>query len=468
MKSFKKHEEQKALIQQFEEMLRKKQVVFFELELFENIINYYLDQGKAKKALTVCTIAIEQHPYSVEMIRYTAQVHANLGDFARAISILEKAEILQPNDWETCLLKGNILCLMTEYEQAIDLLEKTLDLVDEPEKDQVYYHLGLAYQGVQNYDQAIFYYKKSLETNLDNENALYELAFCLEVKGELENSVSYYQKFIDKDPYSHVAWYNLGIIYTRISNYEEAIRAFDYTIVINEEFSSAYYNLANCFIQLESYEKALENYKKILELEDPSVDVYAGIATCYQELEKHDLAIKWYRETLKLNSNYAEAWYGIGISLDVKEKWMEAIHHFNKAIKIDPDQADYWLSLGDTEYKAGNVISALEAYEEASLLNRYNPDLWLNWSFVLYEQGDYNKAIGLLSIGMEEIPEESELYYRLVVYYVAAGRYKEGFSYLENALSLDFEKHTVLYDFFPNLEMQKALYKIIEQYRNKN
>jgi hypothetical protein len=39
---------------------------------------------------------------------------------------------------------------------------------------------------------------------------------------------------------------------------------------------------------------------------------------------------------------------------------------------------------------------------------------------------------------------------------------------LENALILDFDGHTALFDFFPKIETQKALYKIIEQFRKEN
>ena len=94
-----------------------------------------------------------------------------------------------------------------------------------------------------------------------------------------------------------------------------------------------------------------------------------------------------------------------------------------------------------------------------------NTDIWLNWSFIYYEQGDYKKAIELIQSGIEELPESSELYYRLTAYLISAGKYKEAFHYLENALILNFDNHKVLFDFFPRLETQKALFKIIDQYR---
>jgi hypothetical protein len=46
------------------------------------------------------------------------------------------------------------------------------------------------------------------------------------------------------------------------------------------------------------------------------------------------------------------------------------------------------------------------------------------------------------------------------------GKYKEAFSYLENALTLDFDRHTILYELMPELKQQKAIYKIIAQHRD--
>jgi tetratricopeptide (TPR) repeat protein len=92
----------------------------------------------------------------------------------------------------------------------------------------------------------------------------------------------------------------------------------------------------------------------------------------------------------------------------------------------------------------------------------------LNWSYIFFEQGNYEKAIETLSLGFDEIPDDAEIFYRMTVYLIEAGRFKEAFNYLENALTLDFDGHTALFDFFPKIETQKALYKIIEQFRKEN
>jgi tetratricopeptide (TPR) repeat protein len=179
-------------------------------------------------------------------------------------------------------------------------------------------------------------------------------------------------------------------------------------------------------------------------------------------------AIEVFRNATRIDPNYDEAWYGIGKCLDAQDKSYEAIHFLKKALKLDKENPEYWLAIGEAEYKTGNLVSCLEAYEQACALDPENSEAWLSWSFVHYEQGDMEKAVELILSAIDEIPQNGELYYRAAAYLINAGKYKEAFIYLENALILDFDRHTVLFEFFPHLETQKAMNKIIDQYRKKD
>ena len=165
---------------------------------------------------------------------------------------------------------------------------------------------------------------------------------------------------------------------------------------------------------------------------------------------------------------YDEAWFGAGNCLEKQEKWYQALHFFNKAVKLNSQNADYWKAAAHAEFKIGNTISAISAYEEASHLGPEDKEIWLNWSFIYYDRGEYDKAVDVMLQGMAEIADEPEFFYRISVYLIEAGKFKEAFSYLENGLILNFEGHTVLFYFFQKPETQKAIYKIIDQFRKDN
>ncbi|MCS6832176.1 MAG: hypothetical protein NZ521_01265, partial [Flammeovirgaceae bacterium] len=67
----------------------------------------------------------------------------------------------------------------------------------------------------------------------------------------------------------------------------------------------------------------------------------------------------------------------------------------------------------------------------------------------------------------EIMPDNTEILYHACAYHLAAGNFKEGFMYLEQALILDFDGHEILYDIFTNTEMQKAIARMTSQYKKQ-
>jgi tetratricopeptide (TPR) repeat protein len=115
----------------------------------------------------------------------------------------------------------------------------------------------------------------------------------------------------------------------------------------------------------------------------------------------------------------------------------------------------------------GSLVSALEAYQKAAELDPQNTEAWIKWSVLNHEQGNYDDAANLMLSAIDELPEESELYYRASIYLIKAGKYREAFNYLETGLILNFDGHEIMFEYFKNLETQKAIYRIIEQYQKK-
>jgi len=126
---------------------------------------------------------------------------------------------------------------------------------------------------------------------------------------------------------------------------------------------------------------------------------------------------------------------------------------------------DYIKSLAFAEFKVGNMVSSIDLYNRALEIDPTDYKISLDYSFIYYESGDIEKAIKIIKDSIEEVPGESLLYYRLVIYLMDSGRYKESINVLESALSLNFDNHEVLFDFVPNFETQSALIRVINQYR---
>jgi len=452
-------------VKSFEESLQKGETPFLDVSVYETIVHFYLEHAKLNKALKAATLGYEQHAFSSEMMVLKATALLSKGYYDKAEELIDKAELYQPNDLDTILLRVQYLSLQEQYEEAKNYLEERLLYADLEDKGELFLAMGGILQDWGRYDEAIGFYRKALEIDADQEEAIYDLSYCLEITEKQEEGIVFFQQIIDKDPYSFHAWFCLGILYFKLERYDKAKDAYDFAIAINDNFAPAHFNLGESYVFEEQFELALEHFNKTLSLEGPSPDIYYSIAFCMERLAKFSKAIEFYQKASKINIFYDEAYYGIGRCLEAQDKHYEAIHFYGKAIKLDQHNPSYWLAKADAEYRTGNITSCLEAYQEACLLDPLNPEVWKNWSFVHFESGNFVEAYDLILAGIEELPEDAELYYWAVIYLINAGKYKEAFNYLENALILDFEKHHVLFEYFPRLETQKALYKIIDQYR---
>lgn len=455
----------KSELARFEEMIQNNEVFYFDVDTYEDIISQYTSKNQFAKALKVTEVGLEQHPYSCELYFSKAQLHAELGESLKSLKAIEVAERFQPFDSELLLLKVSVFIDLEKYKEAIDVLEEIETIVSE--KDVYYYYFGEAFQGIDEYDIAIEYFKQALQHNPSNDDALIELVATLEMADREDECLAIYEDLLSKDPYNLSAWYNIGLVQDKLGKYKEAVDAYDYAIAIDDTFSSAYYNKGLSLLSLENYSQAIDCFEKTIEIEDgQDTTVWVNLANCYLKLGDYRQAISYYQKTIAVDTDNHIAYSGVGLCLYEQQKWFEASHFFSKAVELQPENPTYLFSKADAEYKVGSIVSAMETYQALVKLDPKHLEAWLNLSFLIYEEGDAERAHEVLLPAIEENPQEAELYYRVAAYLIVRGNYKEAFIYLENGLILDFEKHTVLFEFFTNLETQKALMKIIDQFRD--
>jgi tetratricopeptide (TPR) repeat protein len=456
-------ENQKEVVERFEKMLKRGEYEFLDLSTFEYLIEHYAEKGDFSKALSAAKVGYKQYPYSVEMLTDIASIMIETGRSAEAEEYIDKAEIFAPNDADVLMLKGVILLDQEQFDDAIAVFERLLPEAEDP--SEVYYHMGMAYFGKEDTEKSIECFKESIKADSKNEEAIFDMVNVLDTLDMLEETIPFYEEIIDEDPFNQGAWYNLGIVYDRLFKFEKAIECYEYAIALEDNYGPAHFNMACSYMAMLQYAKAIESFREALKCDnfDDGI-IYVNLGMCYLEVEDIASATKEFHSALKMNHDNYMAYFGIARCLDKQEKWMEAIHFLSKATKYFDSDVNVWLLQAKCEYSLGHVISAVSALLKASELEPEITEIWLDWSFIVSEQGDYQQALEIVEKGITHMPDNASLYYRAVVYLIKASKYKEGFIYLENALTLDFEKHAEMFEFFPELETQKALMKIIDQF----
>ncbi len=454
-----------ALVKEYEESIRDNTQAYFDEEQLSLITDYYFFNAKTKQAMQVCERGLADFPHSLDLLLMRAQLLVQASRFKEAHETIDMAELFNPSDADVQLMRASVHTLTGNYIESINILEEIIEQVPKEEKENICFQMAQTYVAMGELNKAANYFKECIEINISNEAALYELLFCLDELDQIEASLPFYQKFIDKDPYSYSAWFNLGVAYSKLERFEEAIEAYTYATDIKEDLASAWFNLGNAFMNTENYERAVEAFLNVERYEEPTPETLTHLAASYEKLESYELAIKKYQAAIAIDEFWSDAWYGVASCLYELDRAFEAISFVQKAIEINVFNADFFLLLGDAESAVGNTASACEAYQKASVLDPEYPDVWLQWSEVYYEDGDFKAATDTVLEGIDTIPDEAELFYRAAVYLILDKRFAEAYNYLEIALTLDYELHTCIFEFFPDLETQKKLFKIIEQYK---
>lgn len=76
-------------------------------------------------------------------------------------------------------------------------------------------------------------------------------------KGNYEQAISYFKKAIETDSSLTNAYYNLGSVYKHIGNKDKALKAFQLLLRNNPDDDETAYLIANIYFEKQDYEKAL-------------------------------------------------------------------------------------------------------------------------------------------------------------------------------------------------------------------
>jgi tetratricopeptide (TPR) repeat protein len=218
-------------------------------------------------------------------------------------------------------------------------------------------------------------------------------------------------------------------------------------------------------MNLKDYPKAEESYTQCLTYDDPNPELFCCLGASLERQKKFEAALSYYKDAVKLDPLWDEGYYGLAVCLTEMDKWFESLHFLKKAIKLNESNPLYWTGLADVEAYLGNTISADEAYQKSIELDSFFAPTWVKWAQLHYDLEDFEKSADIMLSAIDELPEEADFYYRSAIFLIKAGQFKEAFHFLESGLILDYDQHVIMFEYFPNLETQKAIFKLIQQYK---
>jgi len=421
------------LVNRFEQMVKEGSSSYYEVDDLETLLEHFMVHHHLDLAFKVVETAHSQHPNNHQLSIKEAELLSLAEKHSEALDLLNEVETLESFNPDFHITRASILSQTGHYDKAIRSLHEALKCSND-DPDVIYMNLAIEHQNLEQYDQAIGFLQKALEINAQNEDALYELAYCYELTKSYPAAVSYFKTIIDKHPYNAHAWFNLGAAYQAIGEFEKALTAFDYVIIIDEEFHAAYFNKANVLIRLERHGDAIELYKKALAFEILDSLIYFYIGDCYDHIEDSKSALVYFEKALKKDDSMAEAWIGASSSLDDLGREIEALEYANKAVKLEPDNGDYYCFLAGLQMKYDLLIDSAASFEKAIEYGYVEEDLWEDYSQLALTLKNTELIGEVVSKGLDRYPENHLLQLYQCIYRYSIGKDEEAFEKLVELL----------------------------------
>ena len=364
----------------------------------------YKHLDKKEEALKYYLKAIELDEKDKYSIADIAWIYNILGNYKEALKYLKRLDELdEKNDVWTNIESGLCLSRLERYEEAIERINRALEIEDE-EKDTgyIYSQLGFCKKKLEEYDEAIEAFKQAKKWGRNDAWINVELGECYRLKNEIKKALECNleaEKFDKKDPYimSDIAWfydnleqYKEGLKYVKkaiklgrndawinveygaclagLGKYEEAIEKFEYALSLKDEekdIAFIYNQLGWCHRLLGDYEKALECYIKSKEEGKNDAWTNVEIAMCYENLDDYEKALEYALIAYDLDRDDIRSLSEVGWIYNCKEKYEDALPFLLRAEELGRD--DEWLNteIGINLGRSGKINEGIERLKKS-------------------------------------------------------------------------------------------------------
>ena len=449
---------------QFEDMLSEKSFTFFDVEDYENIIDYYIDLELNDKMLAALDFGLNQFPNDLTLSLIKVDVLNSKQLVDDSYMLLKSLEQFYPNNIDVLYNLGKIYAITNRIQTAKIYFENAVNLI---RVNDSYNDLlsDIAYEFLQigQNTQAIHVMKRIMEIKPEDESTLMELGIAYHESGLLQEAIIYFTEFIDNNPYSHIAWFNLGTLHNVKEDWKEALFAFDMCLVINEKFTAAHYGKANSYIQEKEFQSAIDTFNESFNFDHPNSYAYCCLGECYEKIGDFKKALIFYEKSLEIDDSQSDAWLGIGVVRDLNNQTLDALKFIEKAINLDSENPEYWYIFAEFLSKLGKITEAEDAFKKVVELDPGNIDAWIDYSNFLFENTSKTRAIKEVERAIVTNKGDQDLKLRLIAMQIASGKIADAKSKLIDFQQNENSSIQKLFEIYPEIKNIPEIIEVIKK-----
>jgi tetratricopeptide (TPR) repeat protein len=423
-------------------------------------------QGGSKDTETILHLAIEQYEQIVRLDPTSIEDHLLLGRLYRLNSETGKAETefrtsvkLQPSSEDAVTTLALLYNEEGDATRALEILNSVPEAERSPRVDSV---LGYTYEQQKDYKHAIDAYRKAVDLDQDNLDAVRGLAQNLLSDNQTDAALEQFKAISAADPQDAQTLLHISEIYRRDGQFEKALETLTKAQAVAPESMEVEYNRAVIQEALGKYDEAAEQLQSLLERSEKSNGVYSAsernnraiflerLGTVYRDQNKTQLAVDTFRKMIALGEDAVARGYQqiIETYRDAKN-WPAATAAAREAVEKLPKDRSLQLVLAGQEADSGEADAAIARVK--AMLKGSNPaedrEVWIALAQMNSRLRRYPDAEKALEKALAlSTKQEDKDYVNFIAgsVYERQKKYDEAESYFRKVIASDAKNATAL------------------------
>jgi tetratricopeptide (TPR) repeat protein len=284
-------------------ILYKVSIYTRQLKTAEDYFTEFLSYAKiadAESSIWLINQAIQVDSLNIKYLNARGQLYYEMGKLSEANDAFEKTTKVQAN-----YASYNYLALINlqtgEYEQSQNYAEESLKYSSNNlDKSSAYLGIGDANAKTYNYQSAYEAYKKAIDLNPKNLNALNNITTVLDEVNRPEEKPKYFNQILNIDSSYYLAHINIGFYYLGEEKYENALNEFNAVLKVDSIQPVALSNKSFALMKLGHLNDALEVINNSINLDPNNSYAHRNKALIYFELKNKEYACNSLMDALKL------------------------------------------------------------------------------------------------------------------------------------------------------------------------
>ena len=328
------------------------------------------------------------------------------GDYKLALEFYEEAIKLRPEFPEAELQRGQALASLNRREDAERALRRAIEL--RPQWVLPYAKLGFLLARVMDRPaEAEPLFRKSLELEPKNFEALFELANLRRSAGDLKEAIELWKRATGAEGATASTWDALGATQLEAGDPMAAVGSFTKALSINASNLGVHQRRAQAYLILGDNQHALEDIRRIpLPVEPTTQDTHTlvEVAALYFRAGQKDEAIKLL-DTVSDSTRFHPEVVALRFQIDpTSTNTTAAAASLEKLIEQHPRDASLLAQLGAI-YRTADPLRALEFYRRASDIQPRNLDYATGYAAALVQARRFSEAAAILRRIISQAPE---------------------------------------------------------------